>query len=209
MNETIQNSLIELFETTFKEKVIQIEHIPASASDRRYVRMASKNRDIIGSYNSNKKENVAFVAFTKHFIKKGIAVPAILAENLEEDIYLLEDLGNQTLLQYLNQERTSEAFPASVFDLYKKVVQDLAYLQIKGDRGFDYELCSESQQFDKRAMLYDLNAFQFHFLKVVGVTYNIEKLELDFKRLIKFLTKENCPLSLTLPQKHLLMNYYY
>lgn len=190
MNETIQNSLIELFETTFEEKVIQIEHLPAAASDRRYVRMASENRKIIGSYNTNKKENVAFVAFTKHFIKKGIAVPAILAENLGQNIYLLEDLGNQTLLEYLNQERTSEAFPASVFDLYKKVVQDLAHLQIKGDEGFDYEWCSESQQFDKRAMLYDLNAFQFHFLKVVGVVYNIEKLERDFKRLIKILTKE-------------------
>jgi aminoglycoside/choline kinase family phosphotransferase len=189
MNETIQNNLVELFETTFEEKVIQIEHIPASASDRRYVRMASENRNIIGSYNSNKKENISFVAFTKHFIKKGIAVPTILAENLEQDIYLLEDLGNQTLLQYLNQERTSEAFPPSVFDLYKKAVQDLAHLQIKGDEDFDYELCSESQQFDKRAMLYDLNAFQFHFLKVVGVVYNIEKLERDFKRLIKSLTK--------------------
>lgn len=190
MNETIQNNLVELFETTFAEKVIQIEHIPASASDRRYVRMASENRNIIGSYNSNKKENIAFVAFTKHFIKKGIAVPAILAENLEQDIYLLEDLGNQTLLQYLNQERTSETFPSSVFDLYKKAVQDLAHLQIKGDEDFNYELCSESQQFDKRAMLYDLNAFQFHFLKVVGVVYNIEKLERDFKRLIKSLTKD-------------------
>ncbi len=190
VSEIILNNLIQLFEATFQEKITSIEHLSPAASERRYVRFRNDHRTIIGAHNIKKKENIAFIAFTKHFANKGVSVPAILAENMDQDIYLLEDLGDTTLLQFLNKERTGEEFPKVVFDVYKKSLQDLAYLQIKGDEGLNYDWCSESQQFDERAMLYDLNAFQFHFLKMIGLNYDAEKLERDFKKLIKFLTKE-------------------
>ncbi len=99
-------------------------------------------------------------------------------------------MGNDTLLDVLQREREAQHFPPAVFELYKKAVQDLAHLQIKGDEDLNYEWCSESQQFDKRAMMFDLNAFQFHFLKMVGLSYDIERLERDFKRFVNYLTKE-------------------
>ena len=190
MNEIVQNHLIQLFEATFNEKVEHIEHIPAAASDRRYARLSNAKRSVMGAYNANDKENTAFIAFANHFSKKGVAVPEILAERLDQHIYLVDDLGDETLLQVLNKERTADVFPARVLNLYKKVVQDLAHLQIKGDEDLDYEWCSESQKFDKQNMIFDLNAFQFHFLKMAGVPYDIEKLGKDFKRLANYLTKE-------------------
>jgi aminoglycoside/choline kinase family phosphotransferase len=191
MNAAIQQQLTQLFEKTFNEKVTTIEILPAaSASDRRYARLSNTNRSVIGAHNTKKKENISFLAFAKHLHNKGVAIPEIYAEDLKSDIYLQEDLGEHTLLQTLQKEKTTDEFPESVLKLYQKVVQDLAFLQIKGDEGLDYQLCSESQKFDKRAMMFDLNAFQFHFLKMVGLPYDAEKLERDFKRLVNYLTKE-------------------
>jgi len=191
VNASIQQQLNQLFETTFDEKVATFEILPAaSASDRRYARLSNSNRSVIGAHNVNPKENISFLAFAEHLKNKGISIPEIYSKNLESNIYLQEDLGNYTLLQVLEKERTPNHFPDSVLKLYRKAVQDLAHLQIKGDEGLDYNLCSESQKFDKRAMMFDLNAFQFHFLKMVGLPYNAEKLERDFKRLVNYLTKE-------------------
>lgn len=190
MNENIQQQLIELFEATFHETVAEVALLPAAASDRRYLRMQNENRSIIGAHNPKTKENISFLAFTKHFHEKGINVPTLLAERLDQNIYLLEDLGDTTLLQMLTSARHGEYVPENIVNLYKTAVQDLAQLQILGHEGLNYELCSESEEFDKRAMRFDLNAFQFHFLKMVGMTYDIERLERDFTRLVNYLTKE-------------------
>ena len=164
MDEKTQNSLIQLFETTFNEKVETFTNLAASGSDRRYARMTNEKRSIVGAYNINYPENKAFVVFTHHLLSKGIAVPNIYAEDLDHGIYLLEDLGDETLYQYLQRKRKGVKFPASALKIYRQVVRDLAYLQIKGHKGMDYKVCYQSKSFDKEAMIRDLNTFKYYFL---------------------------------------------
>lgn len=191
MNKTIQQSLIQLFENAFKETINTFELLPASGSDRRYCRMISKNHTVIGAYNSNFPENTAFVTFTKQFLSKGIAVPNIYAEDLSKGIYLLEDLGNQTLFEFLTTERTSTEFPKSIYQFYEQVVQDLAELQIKGHENMDYSVCYQSESFDKGAMIRDLNTFKYYFLQMVNAAFNRDRLDRDFKRFANYLLKED------------------
>ncbi len=55
----------------------EIVALPQSGSDRKYFRIRSGKKSVIGAYNSNFEENEAFIGFTKHFISKGLPVPEI------------------------------------------------------------------------------------------------------------------------------------
>lgn len=191
MDEKTQNSLTQLFEATFNEKVDTFINLAASGSDRRYARMTNEHRSIVGAYNSNYPENKAFVVFTHHLLSKGIAVPKIFAEDLDNGIYLLEDLGDETLYKFLQRKRRGLGFPGSVLKVYRQVVKDLAYLQIKGHKGMDYSVCYQSKSFDKGAMIRDLNTFKFYFLQMVNADFNRDELDKDFKKFAKYLVKED------------------
>lgn len=191
MEEKIQQSLIRLFETTFQEKTTALSILPASGSDRRYCRITSATNQAVGAYNTDEAENKAFIAFSKHLGSKGVAVPKILAENLDERIYLLEDLGNETLFDRVENLRKAGEFPTETLPLYRQVVRDLAHLQIKGHEGMEYDVCYQSQNFDKIAMMQDLNTFKYYFLQMVGATFNRDRLDKDFSRFANFLLKED------------------
>jgi aminoglycoside/choline kinase family phosphotransferase len=190
VNQSIQASLRQLFESAIGEAVHTFEILPASGSDRRYCRMISQQHTVIGAYNSNLPENKAFLSFTKQFLSQGIAVPKIYAEDLPKGIYLLEDLGNETLFDFLNKSYSGKTFPAALLQMYKKVVRDLATLQIKGHKNMDYSVCYQSESFDKKAMIRDLNTFKYYFLQIVNADFNPDKLDKDFNRFANYLVKE-------------------
>ena len=99
MKTTEKNEIIELFENHFNEKVETFEELPPSGSDRRYCRMKNKNRSVIGALNIDIKENTAFLSFTNHFRKNGMAVPEVFAVSSDLKKYLQEDLLIMSLQQ--------------------------------------------------------------------------------------------------------------
>lgn len=62
------------------------------------------HQSLIGVYNEDAKENRAFCTFTRHFQSLGLPVPALLAEDLDNNIYLLDDLGDTMLLNILQEQ---------------------------------------------------------------------------------------------------------
>ena len=54
------------------------------------------------------KEAFAFVDFARQLKHKGINVPAIIAVDEENDVYLLEDLGNTTLFDFISTASENE-----------------------------------------------------------------------------------------------------
>ena len=185
-----KNSLTTLFEQYTGETITKIEPLPPSGSDRKYFRLMNETHTLIGAFNPDKKENKAFIKFTEHFTKKGIAVPAILAKDAVNDTYLIEDLGNTTLFNHLAANRTGMEFPDALLPTYKKVVEDLAKIQIKGHEGLDYEnWCYNIKSFDKSSMLWDLYYFKYYFLKVSNVPFDEVLLEKDFQRLANYLQR--------------------
>jgi aminoglycoside/choline kinase family phosphotransferase len=188
-NLKVERQLAELFEQWAGKSPELVLPLAPSGSDRIYYRLQQGDRSAIGAFNENRKENTAFVAFSSHFHQKGLPVPEIYAKQLDDHIYLQEDLGFTTLYSYLLTK--GEYFPDYLIQIYKRVVEQLAHLQIKGHEGFDYSLCFPREAFDKQSMLWDFNYFKYYFLKLAKVPFDEQDLEVDIHRLADYLLEAN------------------
>lgn len=186
---TKTNIIKDLFEKWSGEKMDEIILLPPSGSDREYYRVRGYSHTAIAAYNSDKKENLAFVTLTKHFFSKELPVPELYAEDLENNVYLMQDLGDTTLFSYISKARTSEEFPESLIAAYKKSLSMLARFQILGNEGLDYSICYPRKAFDQQSMLWDLSYFKYYFLKLARIPFDEQDLETDFNEFVGFLLK--------------------
>jgi len=186
MNESI-NKLKILYDNWSKEKALKVAPLAQSGSYRKYFRINGKEKTAIGVFNPDKKENLAYVTFTKHFLRKKLNVPALFAQNLKENIYLIEDLGNTTLFTLVEQQNSNGKLSNRIIDYYKTALEHLIRFQIDGGKGLDYSVCYPRDQFDKQSILWDLNYFKYYFLKLAQIPFDEQKLEEDFTSFVKFL----------------------
>jgi len=178
---TVTNNIISLFESTFNEKVADVEVLPLSGSYREYCRLKNNNRTVIGAFNADIKENEAFFSFTRHFYKNNIPVPKIIAIGEDKTYYLVEDLGNITLFDFISQIRQTEGFSEKIVGEYKKVLRQLPKIQIEAGKEIDYSVCYPRAAFDKQSMMWDLNYFKYYFLKLAKIHFDEQALEDDFQ----------------------------
>src|SRR5690349_9836853 len=102
--------LKELFQQHFRspaERVLPIQG-QLGSSGRNIVRLSNDRSTAIGVVYGVREENVAFLEFSKHFLKHGLPVPEIYAEDLERDAYLEQDLGDMTLFEFLAKNRSGD-----------------------------------------------------------------------------------------------------
>lgn len=187
MNTTDKNELIQLFENHFNERAESVEILPASGSYREYCRIKSPNRSVIGAFNADVKENTAFLSFTSHFKKSGLPVPEVFAVSADLKKYLLEDLGDTTLFDFLSAAREKEGFSENIISEYKKVLRVLPKIQILAGKGLDYSVCYPRAAFDKQSMMWDLNYFKYYFLKLAKIQFDEQALEDDYQAFCDFL----------------------
>jgi len=192
LEKRIENKIKELFAAWCGEEIEKTEALPESGSSRKYYRLFSKTQKVIGVFNQDKKENQAFIEFSKHFYSKNLSVPVIYAQDLENDIYLQEDLGDVTLYSLLSEKRTGVEFPDEITAMYKKVLEELLKFQILGSVGFDYAYCYPRAAFDKQSMMWDLNYFKYYFLKLAKIPFDEQELENDFQKFTDYLLKADC-----------------
>ncbi len=181
----IERALRELFYEWSGEEPELLLPLAPSGSNRIYYRLKKGEKSAIGAYNPNAKENQAFIGFSRHFWDKGLPVPEIYAEAPDHLIYLQEDLGFTTLYSYLLQK--GEYFPDYLIRIYKRVVEQLARLQVEGGKGLDYGLCYPRDAFDRQSMLWDFNTFKYHFLRLADVPFDEQLLENDMHALADYL----------------------
>lgn len=181
----IEAALTDLFEDWAGTSPDLILPLAPSGSDRIYYRLQSGERSAIGTYSPNNVETRAFLSFSRHFKAIGLPVPEIYEENLNNRVYLQEDLGATTLYSYLLQK--GDYFPDYLVQIYKKVVEQLARMQILGGKDLDYSVCFPKSSFDKQSMFWDFNYFKYHFLLPSQVNYQEAALEKDFHTLADFL----------------------
>jgi aminoglycoside/choline kinase family phosphotransferase len=182
-----QEKLVELFENWSGEKAIKVTPLAQSGSDRKYFRMTSETKSALGVYNNDSKENLAFIEFTKHFLKKGMRVTQIYAEEPTLDIYLLEDLGDTTLFAYLTEQKKESEFTDDLRQMYRKVLKELPRFQVVAGEDLNYSLCYPRSSFDKTSMMWDLNYFKYYFLKLAQISFDEQALENDFQALTDYL----------------------
>ncbi len=177
--------MARLFREWSGEEPQHMTQLAPSGSDRRYFRIFGKKSHAIGAYNADYKENLAFIGFTRHFHALGLSVPELYAVDLDQGVYLQEDLGDTTLFQLLPGE--GEPFSPHLTALYKSAVEGLAKLQIQGSQGLDYQLCYPRSAFDRQSMMWDLNYFKHYFLKLARIPFDEQALEDDFQQLCDWL----------------------
>jgi aminoglycoside/choline kinase family phosphotransferase len=174
-----------LYRSVNTSEIKNIEQLPQSGGERVYFRILTSTASYIATYNKNVKENETFLYFTEHFKKANCPVPEILAVNKEKTIYIQEDLGKESLLNILEKDGYND----HVYSLYKKSLEALALLQIKGDIGLDYNRCITSKEFGEKAIISDLLYFKYYFLDTLKIPYDKERLIDDFDALGIYLTK--------------------
>lgn len=142
---------------------------------------------MIGAFNADVKENTAFLSFTSHFKKSGLPVPEVFAVSSDLKKYLLEDLGDTTLFDFLSATREKEGFSENIISEYKKVLQILPKIQILAGKDLDYSVCYPRAAFDKQSMMWDLNYFKYYFLKLAKIQFDEQALEDDYQAFCEFL----------------------
>jgi aminoglycoside/choline kinase family phosphotransferase len=185
--------LKRLFEQHYRFPAEQVQPLQGQlgGSGRVIVRLAGSGQSAIGILYSVREENVAFLEFSRHFRRHGLPVPEIYAEDLSHGAYLEEDLGDTTLFEFLGSNRAGDTIAPQAIDAYRKVVAVLPRFQVAAGRDLNYKVCYPRACFDRQSIAWDLNYFKYYFLRLAGIPFNEQALEVDFTRLSKFLLAAN------------------
>ncbi|MFZ0337365.1 MAG: RNase adapter RapZ [Terracidiphilus sp.] len=183
------DALKRLFEQHFHSPAERVQPLQGQlgGSGRNIIRLAGAGHTAVGILYSVREENLAFLEFSRHFRRYGLPVPEIYAEDLTHGAYIEEDLGDTTLFEFLSTNRDGDAIAPEVVAAYRKVVAELPRFQVVAGRDLNYKVCYPRSSFDRQSIAWDLNYFKYYFLRLAGVPFNEQALELDFSRLTKLL----------------------
>ncbi len=187
-------ALRKLYKQWKGEAPVQTERLAGAGSNREYYRMTDgEGQSVIGCIGTSRDENHAFVCLTRHFTRRQLPVPQILAVSNDELRYLQTDLGNQSLFNALRVGREAGGrYTQQERALLVKTIRELPNIQMRGARGLDWSCCYPQPEFDQNSVLFDLNYFKYCFLKATGLDFHELKLEANFRMLAKDLTAETC-----------------
>jgi aminoglycoside/choline kinase family phosphotransferase len=179
----IAESVRAFFETFNDDEIKNFEKLPKSGGDRVYFRIVTGTQSFIATYNENIKENIAFLNFSASMKDAGAPVPEIYIVDPSKKMYIQEDFGNSSLLNNLEEHGLVD----DVYKLFKKSLEALAHLQIKGDEKIDYNFCITSKEFGRQAIMSDLLYFKYYFLDPLKIAYDKETLIEEFEALSTYL----------------------
>ena len=182
--------LKELYQSWYGQTPLSVEKLPGAGSNRQYYRMtANDGSSIVGCIGTSRDENHAFVYLCRHFMKRQLPVPKLLAVSDDELRYLQTDLGNISLFDAIRGGREAGGrYTLKEQELLKCVIRELPNIQVRGARGLNFDNCYPQPAFDTDSVLFDLNYFKYCFLKATEVDFHELKLEADFRLLAKDLT---------------------
>ncbi|MBQ7440446.1 MAG: phosphotransferase, partial [Prevotella sp.] len=170
-----------------------VEKIPGAGSNRQYYRLRNADgQSIIGVVGTSRDENHAFISLARHFRKRKLPVPEVLAVSDDELRYLQEDLGSISLFEAIKGGREAGGrYNQKEKQLLVKAIRALPDIQIRGARGLDWNDCYPQPVFDTDSVLFDLNYFKYCFLKPIDIDFHELKLEANFRLFAKDLTAED------------------
>ena len=94
---------------------------------------------VIGVIGTSRDENHAFIYLAKHFEKRRLPVPHLLAVSADELCYLQTDLGNTSLsMRYGVGERLEDAINLAEQKLLRNAIRELPNIQLRGARGLGF-----------------------------------------------------------------------
>ena len=188
----VQKTLIRLFEERFGKAPQAVLPVEGDGSPRKMFRLVGDDYETtIGVIGPDAEENRAFLSYSRAFRSVGLPVPQIFAADEAAGAYIEEDLGDTTLFDALTAARKRDGgeFPASMLPVYRRVVEELPRFQVEGGKVVDYTVAYPRAAFDRQSILWDLNYFKYHFLKLAQIPFNEARLEQDFGKFASFLLR--------------------
>ena len=184
--------LLELYKRWSGAEPATTEKLPGTGSNREYYRFrAADGSSVIGCIGTSRDENHAFICLARHFTKRQLPVPQVLAATDDELRYLQQDLGSVSLFDAIRGGREAGGrYTLKEQELLKQTIRQLPNIQMRGARGLDFSQCYPQPEFDMDSVLFDLNYFKYCFLKATELDFHELKLEADFRLLAKDLTAE-------------------
>jgi aminoglycoside/choline kinase family phosphotransferase len=179
-----------LFARRFGALPVRSAPLAADGSQRSMARLLGpRGERAIAVHGPDPEENRAFLSFSRSFRGIGLPVPEVHGEDEASGVYLVEDLGDLTLFRALTEARAAAPgpFPDAILAAYRRVLETLPRFQVDGGRAVDWSVAHPRGAFDRPSMLWDLDYFKYHFLKLAHVRFNEDRLERDFERLVAFL----------------------
>jgi aminoglycoside/choline kinase family phosphotransferase len=181
----------KLFKQHFGAPPVSILEIAGDGSARKMVRLVGEHMETaVGVVGPDPDENRAFLSFSRAFHGIGLPVPEIYAVDEKAGMYVEEDLGETTLFDAVSQARQADPqadFPAEMLPVYRRILEVLPRFQVEGGKVVDYSVAYPRAAFDRQSILWDLNYFKYHFLKLAHIPFNEARLEKDFRRFATFL----------------------
>jgi len=186
--------LTELYRSWSGAEPASIEKLPGAGSNRSYYRLTDgTGKSVIGVIGTSRDENHAFVYLCRHFVKRQLPVPQLLAVSNDELRYLQTDLGSVSLFDAIRGGREAGGrYTLKEQELLRRTIRQLPNIQMRGARELDFTQCYPQAEFDIDSVLFDLNYFKYCFLKATELDFHELKLEADFRLLAKDLTSEPC-----------------
>ena len=183
--------LIALFKEWSGAEPATITKLPGAGSNREYYRLvAAGGSSVIGCIGTSRDENHAFVYLARHFTRRQLPVPHVLAVSDDELRYLQTDLGSVSLFDAIRGGREAGGrYTLKEQELLRLTIRKLPDIQIRGARELDFSQCYPQPAFDQDSVLFDLNYFKYCFLKTTAIDFHELKLEADFRLLAKDLTQ--------------------
>ncbi len=184
--------LLELYRKWRGADPATTEQLPGAGSNRNYFRLTDEQgKSVIGVIGTSRDENHAFVYLARHFNKRKLPVPAVLAVSSDELRYLQTDLGAVSLFDAIRGGREAGGrYTLQEQQLLRRTIRELPNVQFRGARELDFSQCYPQPAFDVEGVLFDLNYFKYCFLKATELDFHELKLEADFRLLAKDLTAE-------------------
>ena len=168
-----------------------IQKLPQTASYREYYRISFNGNSVIGVFNEDIKENEAFISFSKSFKELNLNVPEVLHTDLGNHVYLLNDIGDETLYSLIHLRNHDYNSSPELVTYYKKALEQLLKFQITADKKIDYNYCYPRSKFDRQSILWDLNYFKYDFLKLGRIGFDEQLLENEFQKFSVFVASVN------------------
>ena len=121
----MDNRLENLFFQVTGHSVNSANQLTPAGSNRVYYRLSdSENNTLIGVEGTSVQENEAFFEISRHFFKQGLAVPQLIAVSNDKLVYLIRDLGDTSLFDYLSADRNSGEYSAQSVAMLEKVMME-------------------------------------------------------------------------------------
>ena len=151
-----------------------VEILQGAGSNRVYARLTDFDcRSVILTKGRDIQENESFVNLARVFRRHGLNVPEIFAVGDSGEVYLQQDLGDESLFSLLSTNQRHE--------LVRKTLESLVAVQTIEES--EWRPFITAAPFSERLIYWDLNYFKYSFLKTTATNFDESRLEDDFERL--------------------------